>query len=117
MDSGTGKVISFSAIHEYGLQPPAPAAAFDSVANTFSGFDGTVAVPADFPTTTFDLGASLFVTGELDRGVDPPPPLAYLTTVPEPAGLPAAWAGAIGAGIAAGIGRRRGRMPRERPGV
>jgi hypothetical protein len=109
-DPGTGKVTSFTAIQQYGSQPPAPAAAFDPVAITFSGFDGTVAVPVDFPTTTFDLGASLFVIGELDRGVDPPGTLAYLTTVPEPAGVPAACALGIGM-VGAGLGRRRGRSP------
>jgi hypothetical protein len=102
-DQASGRVLSLVAEQLYGVLPPA--AAFDPFSpTTFSGFDGTLALPAEFPTTLFDGGVSLVVTAQLDRGVDPPPVLAYVTTVPEPAGL-LALAGAIGA-IGAGIGRR-----------
>jgi hypothetical protein len=50
---------------------------------TFIGFDGSFILPANFPTTTFDNGVFLVVTANV-AGVDPPPPLAFITTVPEP---------------------------------
>jgi hypothetical protein len=87
VDSGTGRVMSLSIFREYGTRPPVAVATavFDPTEpSLFSGFDGTAVLPASFPTTTFDGGVSLVVTGELDRGVDPPPTLAYITTVPEP---------------------------------
>jgi len=101
VDSASGRVTSLSAVQQFGGPPPA--VALDAPKTSFSGFDGTVVLPADFPSTSFDVGVSLMVTGQFYRASDPPPPLAYLTTVPEPAGFAAV---AVGATIA-GFGRRR----------
>ena len=52
------------------------------------------------------------MTGQVHRASDPPPPLAYLTTVPEPAGLAAL---AMGGATVVGFGRRRRRAGRAQP--
>ena len=116
VDSGTGRVMSLSIFQEYGLRPPSAAGAgirgagLDlTVPSLFSGFDGTAVLPATFPTTTFDGGVSLVVTGELDHGVDPPPTLAYITTVPDPASATTTTLVAALGGLFAARPARRGR--------
>jgi hypothetical protein len=107
----TGQVAELVALAQYGVPPPA--AAFDpSLPTTFSGFDGTLALPTAFPTTTFDQGVSLVVRGILHRGVDPPPVLAYVTAVPEPSCVALAGLFAVAA-----VGRRTRRSGVRRPGA
>src|SRR3954464_9892658 len=78
-DPASGHVAFLSVVQQYGSPPPV--AALEPPRITFGGFDGTVLLPAEFPTTTFDRGVSLVVTGQVYKASDPPPPLAYLTTV------------------------------------
>jgi hypothetical protein len=63
----------------------------------FSGYQGSFTLPPAMPPTTFDRLVSLGVSASL-RADDPPPPLIYITELPEPAtgGLAIAlvwWAG------------------------